>query len=60
VERAALEAIPTDLQLPSQDKHRLEQAAGKVLDQSRDYQDLVHSQNLNPEILMMESAEDWY
>jgi NTE family protein len=40
-ERAALEAIPTTLQLPSQDIYRLEQAGGKILDQSQAYQDLL-------------------
>jgi hypothetical protein len=40
-ERAALEAIPTTLQLPCEDIHRLEQAGGKILDQSQDYQDLI-------------------
>jgi len=40
-ERAALEAIPTDLQLPREDIRRLEQAGGKILDQSQDYQDLL-------------------
>lgn len=40
-ERAALEAIPTTLQLPSADINRIEQAAEKILDQSPDYQDLL-------------------
>lgn len=40
-ERAALEAIPTTLQLPTEDIHRLEQAVGKILDHSQDYQDLL-------------------
>lgn len=40
-ERAALESIPTTLQLPNEDIQRLEQAGATVLDRSQVYQELL-------------------
>ncbi len=40
-ERAALQSIPTALQLPKEDVQQLEQAGATILDQSRVYQELL-------------------
>ncbi len=40
-QRAALEKIPTTLQLPDEDVRILVQAAGEILDQSKDYRELL-------------------